>query len=165
MSHNVNTFLYGVKCDRKSNKDTGRMGGHIARTAGDSDTAFPNNLGQLTAFLQLCSLFSASLFQDIKYRHIRAGCFRGVYWGLIPTDFRQRPHCHSLWSKLRKLWDTLMKPHHSLKNPGIRNTSKTQVPKYSLRLDIGNILQTDANLLCWVLSFLEAVVRTVFRLN
>lgn len=161
----MNIFLYWVGSGRKTNKETSRMDRHLARTTGDSDTAFPNNLGQLTYFLQFCAQLSASLFRDIKYRHARTGHFRGAHWGFIPTDFRQRAHSHGLWSKLNKLWDTLTKPWQGLQNPGTRNTSKTQVPKYSLWLDVGNILQTDANLLCWVLSFLEAVVRTAFRWN
>lgn len=45
------------------------MNRHIARTAGESDAAFPDNLWQLTYFLQLCTLLDASLSQDIKYWH------------------------------------------------------------------------------------------------
>lgn len=55
------------------------MDRHIARTAGDSDTDFPNNLGRLTYFLQLCTLLSACLFLDIKYQHTRTGCFRAAH--------------------------------------------------------------------------------------
>jgi len=47
--------------------------------------------------------------------------------------------------------------------PGIQTTSKTQVPKYSLWPDMGNILQIDAKLLCSVLSFLDAVVKMVLK--
>lgn len=51
------------------------------------------------------------------------------------------------------------------KKTGSWNISKTQRPKYSLWLDTGNVLQTDANLISWVLSFLQAVVRTGLRWN
>lgn len=53
---------------------TSRMDRHIARTSGDSDTAFLDNPGQLTYFLQLCTMLSTSLFQDTKRQHTRR-CF------------------------------------------------------------------------------------------
>lgn len=41
-----------------------------------------------------------------------------------------------------------MKRLQGLKNPGFSQYNQTQVPKQSLRLDTGDILQRDANLLC-----------------
>lgn len=51
-----------------SNKEMCRRDRHLARTAGDSDTAFLNSLGQLTYFL----LYS-SIFKELNASTLRLG--------------------------------------------------------------------------------------------